>query len=154
MGDAMDLVVGIGNTLRADDGVGIRVVESLSSEQGVETLTVHQLTPELAEPLSRVSRILFVDADAVHGVVRLAPLRPSDRGAQLGHALSPEELLGWTTMEHGACPEAWLLSVPARSFEFGERLSPEAESALPLAREAALAWLAQRTVGEPDEEEE
>jgi hydrogenase maturation protease len=153
MGEVMDLVVGIGNTLRADDGVGVRVVESLSPQQDAETLTVHQLTPELAEPLSRANRVLFIDADAANDAVRLAPLRPSEAGAQLGHALSPEQLLGWTTFERGACPRAWLLSVPARSFQFGERLSPETESALPLAREAALAWLAQRALGELDEED-
>jgi hypothetical protein len=32
---------------------------------------------------------------------------------------------------YGSCPEACFFSVGARSFEYGEKLSPEVESALP-----------------------
>ena len=45
----MDLVIGYGNTLRGDDGVGVLVADALEGwNQAVRTLSVQQLTPELA----------------------------------------------------------------------------------------------------------
>jgi hydrogenase maturation protease len=137
----MDLVVGIGNELRSDDGVGIRVVGSLPPRPGAETITVHQLTPELADRLHAAQRVLFVDAQIAGDAVRLSPLEPAAEAALLGHALSPEALLGWTRLAHGRAPEGWLLTVPARSFPFGGSLSAEAERAVPEARRMALHWL-------------
>src|SRR5579863_2441204 len=59
------LIIGIGNPLRGDDGLGWRAVESLrqiASLQEVETVTCHQLTPEMAESVSRAERVVFIDA--------------------------------------------------------------------------------------------
>ncbi|MCX6094234.1 MAG: hydrogenase maturation protease [Candidatus Bipolaricaulota bacterium] len=137
----MDLILGIGNELRGDDGVGARVVELLPPRAGVETGVVHQLTPELADRLCRAGRVLFVDAHVADDAVRLSPLKPVARAGVLGHALTPEALLEWTRMVHGRAPEGWLLTVPARSFALGESLSAEAESAVPEACETALSWL-------------
>jgi Ni,Fe-hydrogenase maturation factor len=58
------LIIGYGNTLRGDDGAGQRVAEMVS-EWGldeVRSLSVHQLTPELAEPISTAKLAIFVDA--------------------------------------------------------------------------------------------
>jgi hydrogenase maturation protease len=150
----MDLVIGIGNTLRSDDGVGIRVVEALPPLGCAETLMVLQLTPDLASRLAKADRVLFVDADAAGDVIGLAPLCAAQRETRLGHALSAEELLRWTVVEHDVCPEAWMLSVPGQSFDFGEALSPAAVRALESARRMALGWLAGRSVCEPNEEDE
>lgn len=76
-----DLVIGIGNTLRGDDGVGWWLAERLegqrpAAEEGAgpsiagsaavngwpQVRTVQQLTPELAEELQAVRRVLFIDA--------------------------------------------------------------------------------------------
>jgi len=45
------LVIGYGNTLRGDDGLGQRAAEALAQRalpDGVEVLSCHQLTIELA----------------------------------------------------------------------------------------------------------
>ena len=45
------LIIGYGNPLRADDGVGwqaARRLAELRQDEFVETLALHQLTPELA----------------------------------------------------------------------------------------------------------
>jgi len=150
----MDLVVGIGNTLRGDDGVGARVVESLPRDVRAETMTVQQLTSGLVEPLARADRVLFIDADAARDSVRLTPLRPAAKETRLGHAVSAEELLLWTLIEHETCPPAWMVSVPGRSFEFGEELSPETQRAVPVARRVVIDWLDGRQQGPMNEEEE
>ena len=58
------LVIGYGNTLRGDDGVGPRVAEAVEKLNlpGVRTLVCQQLSPEHADPISRVRKVVFVDA--------------------------------------------------------------------------------------------
>ena len=53
----MDLVIGIGNQLRKDDGIGPALVESLAERDGVESCIVHQLTPELAMRVCDADRV-------------------------------------------------------------------------------------------------
>ncbi len=137
----MDLVVGIGNELRSDDGVGIRVVRALPARRGVETTTVHQLTPDLIEALGRAERVLFVDAHASETRLRLARLAQREISAGIGHALGPEALIAWTSMTCGRAPEGWMLSIPVVSFAVGEELSAEVARELPAAQDAVLAWL-------------
>jgi hydrogenase maturation protease len=137
----MDLVVGVGNELRSDDGVGVRIVRALPERSDVETVVVHQLTFDLAETLARARRVLFVDAHARETRMQLARVSRHEMGPGIGHALEPEALLAWTSAACGQAPEAWVLSVPAQSFEVGEQLSPDVERAVPAARRAVLDWL-------------
>jgi Ni,Fe-hydrogenase maturation factor len=65
-GSARVLVIGYGNTLRRDDGVGVRVAEAVAADPRfahVRVLAVHQLTPELALDIGSASLVIFVDAD-------------------------------------------------------------------------------------------
>jgi hydrogenase maturation protease len=79
------LVIGYGNTLRGDDGVGPRVAEAVERLQlpGVRTLICQQLSPEHAEMISQAERVVFVDA-AVDGPkeVQLRELVPGDTTRQ------------------------------------------------------------------------
>ena len=63
------LVIGYGNSLRRDDGVGPRVAEAIEELQlpGVRTLVCQLLTPEFADPIARARRVIFVDAEIVQG---------------------------------------------------------------------------------------
>jgi hydrogenase maturation protease len=138
----VNLVIGIGNDLRGDDGVGVRVVRALRPRADVETIVVHQLVPELADRLRAAQRVLFVDASIEDETVRLDRVEPSlHRG--LGHACSPAALVGWTRFAYGEEPQAWLLRIPAVVFEPGERLSPVAEACMPDALHKIEAWLSQ-----------
>src|SRR2546421_12899232 len=58
------LVIGYGNPLRTDDGVGWQVAQQLATDlaDDVDVIGTHQLTPELAEPISRAGLVVFVDA--------------------------------------------------------------------------------------------
>ncbi len=144
----MDLVIGVGNTLRRDDGIGPSVVSALPLLSGVGTITVHQLTPELTGRLSRANRVLFVDAHCREDEpVRLE--RIEEENTPLGHAFSPAGLLGLTAVECGSAPAGWLLTVPGFDFEFGEQLSEPAAALIPTATQAVIAWIEEgRTAGE------
>ena len=147
----MDLVIGVGNTLRTDDGIGPRIVSSLPPFHGVKTITVHQLTPELTDRLSRARRVLFVDADWEGGKMRLE--RVAEERRPPGHTFSPGGLLSLTHAVCGATPEGWLLAVPGYDFKLGEQLSEEAEAILPSATEAILDWVREGGINPVSNEE-
>jgi hydrogenase maturation protease len=124
------LVIGYGNTLRSDDGVGIRVAEAIEELNlaGVEVICRGVLTPELAEPISRARLVVFVDASVeAREEVRLRPLEPADSGQILAHAADPRALLALAREVFGSAPKAWWLTIPAENIGIGEELSAKAQ---------------------------
>jgi len=120
------LVIGYGNTLRSDDGVGRKVAEAVAGLglPGVRAIGCPQLTPEHAEPVSQAERVIFVDA-AVDSPkkVRLRPLEPNESSQVLGHAADPRTVLALARDVFGRAPKAWWLTIPAEDLGFGEEFS-------------------------------
>ncbi|HEY9832991.1 MAG TPA: hydrogenase maturation protease [Stenomitos sp.] len=128
------LVIGYGNTLRSDDGVGQAVVERVKAWNlpNVQVLTVHQLTPELAEPLSNADLAIFVDAYPAdfEQEVQVCPLEPASSGWTMGHTSAPKGLLAIAQALYNYYPQAWLVAIPAQNFELGYSLSLLAEQGM------------------------
>ncbi len=125
------LVIGYGNLLRGDDGVGPMVVEAVEALQisGVQTLICQQLSPEHAELISRVCRVIFVDAAVdTHKEVQLRKLEPGGSSQLMAHAADPRTMLALARDVFGQCPKAWWLTIPAVDLNFGHELSPVARS--------------------------
>lgn len=124
------LVIGYGNTLRGDDGVGPFVAVAVSKWQlpGVIALERHQLTAELAEPVARAAVAIFVDArlDQEAGAGSAHMLEPSDCKSCTAHASDPCGLLALANAVYGHSPAAWLVSVPGVDFSVREGLSATA----------------------------
>ena len=120
------LVIGYGNTLRRDDGVGPKVADAVAALAlpGVVALACPLLTPELADPVSRAYRAVFVDAavDAPREV-QLRKLAPADTSQIMAHSASPATLLALARDVFGHAPDAWLLTIPAENIGIGEELS-------------------------------
>lgn len=92
------LIVGYGNPLRSDDGLGWRAAEELSrclSLPEVEVLMRQQLTPELADNLTRADVVFFIDAarGGQPGELRCDPVTPQP-GTTDTHHSSPAGILG------------------------------------------------------------
>jgi hydrogenase maturation protease len=121
------LVIGYGNTLRSDDGVGAKVAAAVAelALPGVVALVRHQLTPELAETISEVRAVVFVDAAADASTeVQLRQIEPADGAQLMAHAADPRSLLAFARQLFGRCPPAWWLTIPVENLGFGEELSP------------------------------
>jgi hydrogenase maturation protease len=133
------LVIGYGNTLRRDDGVGPKVADAVAALTlpGVRALACPLLTPELADPISRARIAIFVDAavDAPREV-QLRKLAPASSSQVMAHAASPATLLALARDVFGHAPEAWWLTIPAEDLGIGEELSPLAQRGLETAIEA------------------
>ncbi len=127
------LVIGYGNTLRSDDGVGPRVVEAICALQlpNVQTLSCDLLTPELADPVSKAKAVIFVDAalDAPREV-QMRPLAPAESSQVMGHAADPRTILALARDVFGHTPRAWWLTIPIENTAIGEQLSPLAQEGL------------------------
>ena len=139
------LVIGYGNTLRRDDGVGVRVAELLAADPrlaGADVLAVHQLTPELAIDVAAASVVVFVDADVQASpgkvVTRRLASEPDPASADPGassHHVGAAELLALARSLTGHAPEAVTVAVGIADLEVGEGLSASVEAALPEAVE-------------------
>ena len=129
------LIVGYGNPLRCDDGVGWRAAEALSRSlpfPEIEIVIRHQLTPELADNLRYADLVFFIDAahDGQPGELTCEPLtlQPGIIGS---HQLSPARLLALAQQLYGATPRAFAVSLCGECFDHGSTLSANVEAGLP-----------------------
>jgi len=140
------LVIGYGNPLRGDDGLGEKAVEMLRArlpEEQVTLVSRVQLTPDLAERLSSATLAIFIDARADHtgssepGSLFCEKVEPvavaaSKLPQSFSHHCTPSLLLTIAQLLYGAYPQAYLLSVTAAQFEVMGQLSAAVNANLPL----------------------
>jgi hydrogenase maturation protease len=143
------LVVGFGNALRTDDGVGRAAAERCATDPRLDGATVmarHQLTPELALDVSRAAGVIFIDAShgPPAGTLTIGQLDPDGGGGTLSsHHVSPTSLVQLALELFGRAPAVWLVSVGVESMEPGDRLSPVVEAAIPRLVDAVVALAAE-----------
>lgn len=127
------LVIGIGNTLRSDDGAGIRAAELLRTRSpSVEVVTTQQLTPDFAETVSTYARVVILDASVAIDDLRVRHVQPGSNPSPPGsHISTPEDILALSLSLYGRAPRELLqVEIPAHSLEFSEGLSPSTELAM------------------------
>ena len=138
------LIIGYGNNLRSDDGVGRYLAEIIDQQQLhlVKTLSVHQLTPELVLEIAEAQAVIFIDAitqcryaiasltSQIKGEITLQSLEPSQEKNRLGHTSNPEQLLSLCQNLYDRSPSGWLLTIPTTNFEFGETFSDLTQNAI------------------------
>ena len=134
----MKTVIGVGNLLRADDGVGIHTVERLRKERPeVEAIDVSTSGIGILEHVRGRERVVIVDAiitGAEPGTIH--KIRPSDLGSEefRSHGLSLS-----TTLQLGSqlCPDEMpeslvILAVEAEDItSYGTELTAKVRSAIP-----------------------
>lgn len=125
------LVIGYGNELRGDDGLGRLVAKSVAAANipGVRVLSARQLLPEFAADLAQARLVVFVDASEAwsESGVEVRSLTAETATDWCTHRADPRTLLALTQAICGQAPEAWWLTVSGRYFDFGEGLSGVAE---------------------------
>jgi hydrogenase maturation protease len=132
------LVIGYGNDLRNDDAVGQRVAERVAACQlpHVHTITIRQLTPEMAEMLATVALVIFVDvypAAETEADVQIQEIKDTDIAGSLSHSVDPRWLLTLTRTLYGHAPRAFWVMVPGVNFEVKIDLSSVAERSVEMA---------------------
>ena len=131
------LVIGYGNTIRQDDGVGYRLAEFLAQHPpsldfcDLKAIAVHQLTPDLAAEVAQATEVIFVDMVPTSPTVQLHQLTPQSQMSvgktSLGHLSDPQCILQLSDRLFGASPQGYWLLIPGERWEMGEDLSPLAQ---------------------------
>jgi hydrogenase maturation protease len=146
------LVIGYGNTLRGDDGIGYQVAETVTKWQlpQVRSIAIHQLLPELAADIAEVDLVIFVDAIVTQNPVKtninITPIVAGGDENFSTHIITPQLLLGLSQKLYAAIPDAYLLTIPAIDFTLGANLSSIASTGKDLALEYLKSWLDDRII--------
>jgi hydrogenase maturation protease len=144
------LIIGYGNSLRGDDGIGPAVARAFAEQDagdGARAIACHQLTPELAECIAAVDLVVFVDAavDLDAGTVQLRAVTDvSAPSCGLMHTATPAALLRLAAEIYGQSPQAFLVAVGVSSLALGEVFSHAAATALPVAVAAISRLVSER----------
>jgi hydrogenase maturation protease len=122
------LILGYGNPMRSDDGLGWQVAVELfrtNRSPELEILPCHQLTPELAPTVSRAETVIFIDCAQGNnpGEICCGEVVPEAGGVSLTHRLTPGALLTVSSELFGACPRAYLLSMQGENYAPGNSFS-------------------------------
>ncbi len=153
------LVLGYGNLLRGDDAVGVLAARELDGyfqdDDEVEVIAAQQLTPEMAEIVSRSGFVLFLDASnrAKSGSIDCVPVEPEDDSQRFTHHFTAATLLTLAQQIYGQAPPALALTLCGWSFGLDSELSRQVCERLPefvrQAKEAVAShrWLVSETTG-------
>ena len=163
------LVLGIGNTLLTDEGVGIHVINHLQQDTSVDS-SVHQveyldggtLSFTLAEPIESCDQLIVVDASEIKdkpGSVRVFENEAMDRFITSGNKKSVHEVgladvmsmalfvyFAWDGQITGGNlpPKRALIGIQPDSLDWGSAPSEAVRLAIPLAcekvRELIARW--------------
>ena len=141
------LVIGYGNTLRRDDGVGRYVAETLIAEARIpdaDIRSVHQLTPELALDISGASVVIFIDAtfDLAAGGHDVQPVTRPAAPSSWSHLVAPDALGDLAQRLYGRAPDMVSVRVGIADAEPGEGLTPAVEAAVPAIADTVAALAA------------
>ena len=160
------LVLGLGNTIRSDDGVGVAALRCLEEDPrvpgAVDLVEGGTKGLELVSYISGMSRLLVLDAVDVGAVAgTIVSMRGTELGSLPGngnaHDLALADILNALRLLGQEPQETVLLGMQPGTTELGTSLSKSVESSLPRLVEAAIAqlslWVASRTVPPCDEVE-
>jgi hydrogenase maturation protease len=124
-------IVGIGNPLRSDDGVGAYVCELIHAKQlpGVNTIITQQLDTAMIEELIGFDEVIFVDAAVNTSKINLNPITENSAVTQpLSHHINAVLFAKLAQQLYAAATQFNICAIPAANFKMGKKLSVKAKS--------------------------
>jgi hydrogenase maturation protein HypF len=135
----MILIVGVGNILRNDDGIGALIIEQIDALKwpGVETQVTQQLHLEAIEDFLPYEKIIIVDASSDDSGCNFQKINISSETAAMAssHHLSLQILLSLAKKIYNRDLNLYLCKIKGKSFEIGDSISPEVQACIPKAIE-------------------
>lgn len=122
-------VVGIGNSLRSDDGAGHYVCDVLQQVQlpNVDIISIQQPDPALVERLVKYEKVIFVDASLEVSTVLFQPVTVEQFPASpsFSHQITPALLAAMAKTLYGCNTRFYTCAIGAYNFEMGDQLSEQ-----------------------------
>lgn len=138
------LIVGIGNTIRGDDGIGAYVCSVIEKRalSGVTTLQTHQLHIELLDEFLQYDYILLVDATAeIKPVILQSLIAEKGSPVSSSHHVNANLLVSLASQLYQKELSILLCAVSGNCFEMGEQLSITAKQNADRAVECICEWI-------------
>lgn len=137
------LILGIGNTLLTDEGIGVHLVERMQRKvgeiDGVEYLDGGTLSFTLAEPIARADGLVVVDAarmGAAPGTLKVFHNEEMDRylsgNRSSVHEVSLTDLLDIARLSECLPQQRCLVGIEPASLDWGEKPSDTVNSTIEL----------------------
>lgn len=127
------LVVGFGNMLRGDDGLGPLVAAELAEARypagiDVQIMRLPQLDISLIPLIQHADAVIFVDArqdydDALVAVTRVEPCPAPPLAGHTTHSMGIDTLLQLVFNWYGKRPDCYLVTPKGVSFAISDRIS-------------------------------
>jgi len=137
-------IVGVGNTIRADDGIGNYICNAIEQMQipGVNTMIVQQLEAELVEDLLHFDHVLITDASVEGKEADLYNLLPNN-GPPLSssHHLNAAMLAALSEKVYGIKMSLFICAVRGHDFNIGDTISEKAKANCQQAISLILEWI-------------
>lgn len=144
------LIYGIGNLARQDDALGILFVEEIKAwaekydYNFIDTDCNYQLNIEDAAQIVNYDTVIFVDASIDERVkdclLELVDL--SDAKLTFStHSASPNYIVFLCKQMFNVLPASYIMHIRGYSFEFAEKISPEAKKNLQKALQFLTKWI-------------
>ncbi len=133
-------IIGIGNPIKSDDGVGVMAVRYLEGRvpERVELVEGSVYCADLFHIIEGCRKVIFIDGidagEEPGAVFRFTPeeVRPETAGVSISlHDFGIYELITAARLMDQCPDEITIFAVQVKSLEFGEELSPEVEEAVP-----------------------
>jgi hydrogenase maturation protease len=141
------LIIGVGNILMRDEGIGVRVIESMQEgydlPDNIELLDGGTAGYSLIDCMYDFDRLIIIDAvlsGSAHGdICRLSPddIAGEKKLKMSGHKIELPELLA-LGKQLGELPETTLLGIEPEDMSWGMELSSTVKSTLPAIIEAVF----------------
>jgi hydrogenase maturation protease len=133
------LIVGLGNPLMGDDGVGARVAESLAGHVDADVLLGGTDLLRYAGEMEGRQRVILIDAieSDVAAEITVTDEDPPEGPSAGAHTLSAPAAVRLLRQLTPEVRFTWVLA-GVRSARMGEGLSPELVAALPRLRECLI----------------
>lgn len=150
-------IIAWGNRGRCDDGVALVLAERLqrryADDAEVCIQQYHQLGPELVDDLSRSRLAIFLDAHLREDrdEVFMERVEPREAAGLNTHHCHPPVLLALGRSMRFRVPEAYMVCVRGRNFDFGDRLSEATERAMLEAEQIVIKLITSGKGGLPGE---
>jgi hydrogenase maturation protease len=129
-------VLGMGNEVLKDEGIGVHVVRCLEkvSDLGPVRLVDGGTSPDAIDLVQDVERLIIIDAARCGGepgaVYRLSPEQVQSQKPSSVHEMTVIDML-WSMEILGSVPEVTIFGVEPKEIDWGLELSPELEEKLP-----------------------
>jgi len=122
------LVIGIGNPLRSDDGVGPYIADSVEAKglSNVKVWVTQQLNMEDLERMLDFDRVILADASLDGPLLDFHPVEKSvGQALSSSHHLSAEMFVSLASSIYHKDLRMHLCSLKGNTFEVGDKISPD-----------------------------